>query len=173
MSRYLELAKKLKALAEQGVGGEKANAEMQLKKLMAKHNISLEELETNTKSWCLFKLKRGYRSRNLFFQIATHVLALSSFTYRGKQNQVEIECTPEQRIEIECKYAFYLSALFVDEKIFYRAFVQKNKLFNPAGGTQQIGELSEKDRQEALRVLLMTESMEKHQFSKQLKGQQA
>lgn len=172
MSRYLELAKKLKALAEQGVGGEKSNAEMQLKKLMAKHNISLEELETNTKSWCLFKIKRGHRSRDLLFQIVTHVLAESSVRfYRGKQqNQVEIECTPEQHIEIECKYAFYLSALLVDEKIFYRAFIQKNKLFNPAGGSQLIGELSEKDRQEALKVLLMTESMEKHQFSKQLKG---
>ncbi len=46
MSKIITLAKKLHALAERGVGGEKINAEYKLKELCQKHNISLDDLES-------------------------------------------------------------------------------------------------------------------------------
>lgn len=44
MSNKTEVLQKLKALAERGVGGEKANAQALLDKLMAKYDIK-EELD--------------------------------------------------------------------------------------------------------------------------------
>lgn len=45
MEKYIELAKKLKELADRGTGGEKVNAEQQLTRLMEKHGITLEDIE--------------------------------------------------------------------------------------------------------------------------------
>lgn len=43
--KVLKLARKLQALSERGIGGEKVNAENQLEKLMLKHNFCMEDLE--------------------------------------------------------------------------------------------------------------------------------
>jgi hypothetical protein len=167
MSKYIELAKKLKALADQGVGGEKTNAEEQLKKLLRKHRISLSELEVNFSEWRKFKLKRGFKSNDLFFQVAASVFNTSNFTYRGHGGSISLNCTPEQMIEIECKYNFYYTAFKTDASLFYRAFVQRNHIV-PSNSTKLIGEMSEKEQEEALRMLKMAKSLDVHSFHKQL-----
>ena len=43
--KILETAKKIKALAERGIGGEMGNAKVMLAEYMKKHNISESELE--------------------------------------------------------------------------------------------------------------------------------
>ena len=43
-SKILEKAKKLKELADRGVGGEQDNAKDMLEKYMAKHNITMDEI---------------------------------------------------------------------------------------------------------------------------------
>ena len=43
--KYLELARKLKALADKGIDGEKYNAQKQLDKIMKKYGIRMEDLE--------------------------------------------------------------------------------------------------------------------------------
>lgn len=43
-SKYLELAKKIKALADRGVGGEKINAAAMLELHMTRHGITMENI---------------------------------------------------------------------------------------------------------------------------------
>jgi hypothetical protein len=45
--KILDKAKKLKELADRGVGGEMANAKEMLSKYMEKHNITFEEIESH------------------------------------------------------------------------------------------------------------------------------
>ena len=58
MSKYIELAKKLKALADRGIGGEKINAEKMLNALMKKHKISIEDIEGEKQEDCNLKEKQ-------------------------------------------------------------------------------------------------------------------
>jgi len=60
----MERLKKLKALAERGIGGEKENAGQLLEKLCIKYGISQDDIdspEERTNHW--FKYKRGPVSR--------------------------------------------------------------------------------------------------------------
>ena len=47
-NKILDKAKKLKELADRGIGGEKDNAKVMLEKWMLKHNITMNELEGHT-----------------------------------------------------------------------------------------------------------------------------
>lgn len=56
--KHIELGKKLKALSEQGIGGEKTNAEKMLNSLLKKHNISIEDIEGEKVDYYYFKIKK-------------------------------------------------------------------------------------------------------------------
>ena len=59
MSKNIDLAKKLKALADRGVDGEKTNAEAMLNSLMKKHNITIEEIEGEELLDFFFKIEKS------------------------------------------------------------------------------------------------------------------
>ena len=71
MNKHIELAKKLKALADKGIGGEKVNAEKMLNDLLKKHNITIEDVEGEKTENYFFKVKP--EDSNLFIQIVKRV----------------------------------------------------------------------------------------------------
>lgn len=64
----LELIKKIKALAEQGTGGEKYNAQQKLEELMKKYNISNDDLAVDILKDFNFSVRREI-DRKLLNQI--------------------------------------------------------------------------------------------------------
>lgn len=78
-----ELLRKLRALAEQGVGGEKLNAQKKLEEMLKKYNISDKELDEETVELYHFKV-RGERERLLIAQIMYKVCNRKDniFTFR-------------------------------------------------------------------------------------------
>ena len=61
MSNIQEKLKKIKALAEQGVGGEKETAQLLYKKMLAKYSVSEAELDKPDdlkRRWFKYKAKR-------------------------------------------------------------------------------------------------------------------
>ena len=56
-NELLEKIKRIKALAENGVGGERESAQAMLEKLMRKHEISEEELITDNLEEVWFRYK--------------------------------------------------------------------------------------------------------------------
>lgn len=50
-NKAIDKAKKLKALADRGIGGEKLNAKAQLDKLMKEHNLSDTDVDTETETY--------------------------------------------------------------------------------------------------------------------------
>lgn len=67
-NELLEKIKRIKALAENGVGGERESAQAMLKKLMRKHEISEEELITDNLEEVWFRYK-DENERKLLVQI--------------------------------------------------------------------------------------------------------
>lgn len=101
MSKCLDLAKKLKALADRGVGGEKINAEVKLRELMDKHGFTMLDIEGDKVDYHKFKVMPGYTK--LFAQIVVTIVGkgYDIFSERGKKNVLVLQTTSAIAIEVE------------------------------------------------------------------------
>ena len=176
MNKVIELAKKLKALADKGVGGEKINAEKMLQALLKKHNITIEEIEGEKINDFFFMLKK--EDFQLFYQVLCTVNKLipayGEYTktlirkYKWKGNYM-IRCTPAEYIEIEAKFNFYLKLFNEEKEVLLIAFVSANQLYSPNAGFAETEKMSEAELEKALRAQQLSQSIKKGQYLKQLK----
>lgn len=169
-SKIIELAKKIRAHAERGVGGEKVNAEAILAKFMVKHRVSLEDLEKTERVREEFRVKT--ESKFLLKQIMVMVLGSKAELYGLKRRPsfVVASCTPSERLEIESLFEFYSEAFSNDLEIFKHAFIQKNRLYPRDGKVRMRAEMSSEELKRAEKVCEIADSLDKHQFHKQLEG---
>lgn len=140
----IELLKKLKALAEQGVGGEKVNAQRMLDQLMKKYNISEEDLCEEKVQTFEFHWNNETEKRlliQIIYKITNSVMIYTYFHHdiNGKRRQTAYilgcDCTQSQRLEIEFLFEFYLRLWKKDLALFFHAFIQKHELFGNSEGT--------------------------------------
>lgn len=167
--KYIELAKKLNALASGGVAGEKQNAQKALENLMEKYGISMAELEENTQQWVRFIVTRS--TRQLFFQVAMSVIGNRGATYRQHakiQNILFLEATVAEHIEIQAKYDFYKSALLQEQKTLFRAFVMKHNLYNIDAEGKTMDELTTEELEAIAKAANLARGMEHHAYHKAL-----
>lgn len=176
--KILELARKLKRLAEDGVGGEKENAAVQLQRILSKYKISLEDISEDKKESRSFKFKNG--QLKFLFQIVAAVVPDWDLRYRRittgrkKCNEIEIDLSLNHWVEVEEKFEFYWNKLQEEQGILYDAFIQKNKLYlhteNPEQGKRlgEEDEMSNEEKEKLRRILLMMETMQQHTNHKQL-----
>lgn len=148
-SPELSKLKKLKALAERGIGGEKENAQALLDKLCAKYEISpksLDEEEERKLRW--FRYRKGAPFRKLLAQCIFKVMGKESKTYgpgESRKREFATECTAAEAIEIELDYEFYANALQIEITRLTEMFIQKNSLFPPGCETESECKLTEED----------------------------
>lgn len=129
-----ELLKKLQALAERGVGGEKIGAQKKLVQLMKKYGIEDTDLSEDKEDDYDFKYHNQFE-RKLLIQIFYKIVPdFTSHVYvyrRGKGNKSAycMRCTKAQALQIQIEFEFY-SALWEEEAAFFlEAFIQKHKIF--------------------------------------------
>lgn len=177
--KIMELVKKLKALAEQGVGGEKENAAVILDRYMHEYKITWDMLNDEVRKEHTFEIKA--EQAKFFSQIAKHVVGQgTSIFYRTYQvknkrvNQVRmVTCTDAEYIEICSKLEFYWKKYQEDLDVFYRAFIHKNKLFSKPVDTNEEEEekpLTPKEKADLMRLISMMDGLERHTFHKQLEN---
>lgn len=134
--RLLQKMARMKAMAEQGVEGEKDAAERALHAFMKKHKITEKDLEAEKVSTHWIRWHVDWE-RRLLHQITYMNLGSGHSygcvgTYTNKaRKMVGIECTAAQYIEIQADYEFYRDAFEEEINLFYRAFLEKNRLFPP------------------------------------------
>lgn len=171
-AKLIDLAKKLKALADRGEGGEKENAENKLLELMLKHNITLDDIEENRIESHVFKIELAYR--RFFMQIVCSVdREIKIFGSKAGKTYFIVDCTASQAIEIQSKYDFYLERykkeLAANNEIFYNAFVQKNALYS-SGDPQETKDLTPDELQRVRKILKLADELEGHNYLKQIGG---
>lgn len=135
MNNKAELLKKLKALVDRGIDGEKVNAEKKLKELMRKYDISENELIEDKITTVAFKY-HGKEQRRLLVQIIYKVTNCTDFyTYHfsnsGRKSKTSLgaDVTAAQKIEIEFLFDFYVKQYEKERSDFLEAFIQKHELF--------------------------------------------
>lgn len=139
--KKLELMKKLQALAERGVGGEKAGAQQKLQELMDKYNITEADLSEDKLENYDFRYKTEWEAWllcQLFFKIAPD---RRKYTYRygrGSKSTYGITCTKAEELQLRVEYDFYRALWKEEQEFFFRAFIQKHRIFGirkDGGGT--------------------------------------
>ncbi len=169
MSKYVELAKKLNALASDGVAGEKYNAQKALDKLIAKHGITAAQLEQETLEWRRFKCHSKYRQ--LFYQVAMSVIGNRGGVYRThpkKRNILFLEVSIIEQVEIQSRFDFYFRAYRSEEQSLLRAFVMKHSLYNIDSKGKTMDELSMEELAAIAKAANLANGMENHNYHKAL-----
>jgi len=177
MDKKIELAKKLKQLAEKGIGGEKINAEEMLKKFMKKNHITDYDIENDENNDFFFTIndKNYYK---IWYQIVK--ITNNKIKTYGKfpDNVIKehaldgnymINCTHFEYIEISTKYNFYMQ-LFKDElNVFLSAFLHANDLLMENPNPNDIEDLTKEQYLHELRILELSKKVKKGYFNKQIK----
>lgn len=128
------LLKKIKALAERGVGGEAENAEALLARLMEKYGVSDEELDEETRKRYDFTY-HGREQRQLLRQVVYKVTGGYAYnlvytaTNRKVRTQLGADCTAAEKVEIEFLFDFYTRLWEKEKEAFLSAYIQKHRIF--------------------------------------------
>lgn len=194
--KAIDKLKKLRELANRGVGGEAVNARRLFKLLLEKYGISENDLDFRSEERQQYNFEVNTLLQFLFAQVCGMVLN----SYDGAQftvDGVSVVCTLAQRLEIldlfefyqkEClkkhqpvhkKYKAQLTALEKKRerilsnygtKIYEatRAFVMANDIYPASAGSISPSEMSEKEWNEARRIASKASRMEKSIYHKQL-----
>ena len=176
--KIITLARKLKALADKGVDGEKENAETMLLNLMEKHGITIEEIENEKTDNFFFVIDPKYRK--LFVQICGNInksiKVYGEYDQKTQRHFKTLGCKPgnfsikstfAQYIEVEAKFEFYKKVYDAELEIFYSAFIQSNHLYVDSDSTEE-KEYSTEELARLRRILAMSDYIEKAKYLKQL-----
>lgn len=164
--------KKLQALAERGVGGEKETAQRMLDKMLKENGITtLKELENEEYEYTLFSYN-GKHEIKLLRQCMYKVMGADSdrtpYRTKGKRQKLGIYCTPSQKIEIELEFDFYRNVFYEELQTFMDAFIQAQGIF-PPDAPQGDGELTEDD----IKMLFMAQGIERKQRREMIESEEA
>lgn len=163
--------RKVKALAEQGFGGEKENAKRLLQKLIDQYGPL--DIETETK-----RERHDFRyhdemERRLLTQIIYAVTNGGSVYTLAKKKTLKMlgaYCTEREAIEIEAQFAFYNAHMKKELGIFIHAFVQMNNIFPQNTAARSFDDMSEDEIKEAQRALSMMQGMEAAEYRRMLEA---
>lgn len=128
------LLKKIRALAERGVGGEANNAEEILRRLMEKYGVSEDELNEEERRRHDFEY-HGKEQEKLLRQVVFKVTGGYAYNlvYRASGRKVKTrlgaDCTAAEKVEIEFLFDFYTRLWERERAAFLSAFIQKHRIF--------------------------------------------
>ena len=147
------LLKKVRALAEHGVGGEAENAEKLLARMMKKYGISEEELDEETRVRHDFTYHGGEEKkilRQVVYKVTGGYAYELVYTASGRKvrTQLGADCTPAEKVEIEYLFDFYKRLWEKEKDAFLAAYIQKHRIFAIRADVEP----QEISREEALNV---------------------
>lgn len=179
MEKHIQILKKLKALAERGIDGEKVNAEKILQKMLLKYNLTIEDIEGEKQQDYFFKAK-GINEK-LIYQIAKRInydLKVYSFPpdkvkLHNLTGNIIVECTAAEFIEIDQMFDVYKKLYKKENDLFFVAFLKANDLLTrpPKEKQKHISDLNPQELEEWTRLSEMATTIKKETIRKQLPNQ--
>lgn len=139
--KNMALLKKLKALAEQGVGGEKENAQRKLDELMKKYGVDEADLSDDKLEDHDFRYHNKWEKkilRQVIYKVATGRREYRYKYGRGSQTTWGCTCTKAEALQIQIEYEFYVSLWEEELEMFSMAFIQKYQIFDMKPGHKTV-----------------------------------
>lgn len=178
----IERINKLQKLADQGVCGEKINAQARIKEIMQKYGITDEDLEKEDLKDYYYANKNKYED-HLMVQICAIVnrsrkVGILIRDIPKKDQRIlkqafgfvptcHMECTKAEIIEIESMFDFYKASFELQIDTFLYAFLMKNNLLVDAGPDEKP---TLEDKQKGFMAMMMAEGINKAQYHKAIEG---
>lgn len=106
-NKIIELAKKIKALAEKGKGGERNAAKEKLEKICLKYNISPSELVIAEEVEDFYFIINDSNERELLINVSCMILDVPGFKWKEKNNCIKINTTVEKYKDIYSAFEYY------------------------------------------------------------------
>lgn len=173
--KKLELLKKLQALAERGVGGEKEGAQRKLAQLMEKYQIEEIDLSEDKLEDHDFKYHNDFELkllRQLFYKIVPDFRKYA-YTYRygkGSKSTYGISCTKAQALQIQIEYEFYCALWKEEVEFFMQAFIQKHRIFAIKNDDESGNDGDSMSKEEWMRMMSMMAGMQDKSIRPMLEG---
>ena len=194
-TKIIDRLKKLKILVERGDENERETAFLLLNKIMEKYNIhetSISISNEPTKEF-FFNVKPGYKSKELFVQVAKHTYPecrIWNFSTKNSEKFLRsymkqlgikgmntmIECTDSQFLEITTLYEIYRRSLEKYIKALYTGFIYKNDLAlnikhdneqtNPISNPSQLKQMSNSQYDLYIKAMKIAELIDKEDVHK-------
>ena len=137
--KTIQRIKKLQALAERGVGGEKTTAQKKLAKLLKDNGInSLDELQKEEYEYTIFSYNGKYEIkllRQCMYKVMGTKSDRTAYKPYGRR----------QKIEIELEFEFYRNVFYEELSTFMDAFIQAQKIFPEDAPVGDYDEFNERD----------------------------
>lgn len=161
---------KLLELSRRGVGGERQSAESMLNRMLAKHGMSMEDLE----SWDLQTIDTVFSfntdmEKRLLYQIAFHVVNGDFDAFIIGKKRRKLRMTRSQTAKVQVMYSVLARAMREELKIFFSAFVMKNRLY-PDSAIRPEAEFSQDEIERMERVSRMASGINRAIVNKQIGG---
>lgn len=158
-----ELLKKLKRLSEQGVDGEKKNAERKLQELMEKFGIKDLDLteEISEYSWQFHDTQEQRLLRQVLYKVLGEDWTSMTYRYttgKGARTTWYSMCTASQAAQINVEYEFYVDLWKEESDFLLKCFINKHDIF-PQCDSEEVTE-STMTGEELLRMQLAMDSMQ-------------
>jgi len=168
------LIRKVKALAEAGVGGEKTNAESLLQKLMKKYGLTDKDLESEEVVEFSMRVPKIELHRKLMVQLL-HICGYKKderfdFVGAGK-NTWHFKAPIAMKVDFMERFDFYIKHLETDIETFYLAFLYKNNLVIESTEDDTDYQDKKKDEEEIKRhqkALSLAMGLERHHIRKSI-----
>jgi hypothetical protein len=106
-NKIIELAKKIKALAEKGKGGEKIAAKERLDRICEKYNISLDEITISEESKDYYIVINDKNERELLINICCMIMDVPGLKWKEKNNCVCIRIKLSEYENIIAAFEYY------------------------------------------------------------------
>lgn len=173
--KKIELIQKLRALAENGVGGEKEGAQRKLEQLMEKYRIKESDLDDESQKDFEFKFHNDLEKRlldQIMYKVIGKDFLYNQYHYvrgKGAKTTSGIRCTKAQGIQIGIEYEFYLDLWKEEQEFFFQCFVQKHKLFQTSKEKKLEGS-QDYSKEEWMRMQAAMNTMQDKSIIQRLEG---
>ena len=171
--------RKLKALADRGVGGEADNAQRLLAEVAEKYGIILDEFDLEAEEKIRFEVKLPKNwQRDIFRQLVAlmrlekcgdvhNLEVLEYYSFKVNPKQFYVHCTKAEWLELTAKYEVLARDYEEQIKSFTLAFLMSNDLLLPPSDDHN-KKLTQKEREEYRRASNLSWGIEKSKMNKQL-----
>ena len=169
--KNIELMKKLMALAERGIGGEKETAKRKLAQLMDKYGVSDADLSDEALEDHEYKYRDQNEKkllRQIFYKINHERDVLIYSQGRGMHSILIFRATKAEAIQAGIEYEFYRQLWKEEQDFLMECFIQKHRLFrlDPDAPTQDLDEETSK------RMWQMMQAMEDKQLQRMIESKE-
>ncbi len=154
----LRLLKVLR-LAQEGVGGERENAEVLLEKLLRKHSMSMADLEAasgdgQSRVWIPAS---DLEERNVLAQLTLKLFGTDRKLWRlGQECNVGIDATPSEHAALLIAWGVYRAAFAEARQALVMGFCFKHGLY---AAEAEGGEMDQEARERAARALALADAL--------------